>query len=702
MDINLSLFKYLIDEINDAIFIIEPATSRFLYVNDKASENLGYDKEELLNMKVLDIEAVIPDNFSWEKHVGILKENTHIYVDGRHKRKDGTSFPVEVNVKYVTIEGTDYIVTVARDVTVRKEREKSLQNHVHGLSTLFKISKTLAESLETSHVLQASVEGAAELVGLSTAAIYLIDGDNLALQATTPPLPPDFPDELRITPLKEHPHIGRSITACTPVYVENLQKEYQTEAERQVAEQRNLYSLLIVPLILGQEAIGAFIVGSNDKQTDIPKDTIELSSTLGNLVALTLKNSQLYEKVHDYAAELEVNLNERIKAEKEQEKLQDQLLQAQRMESIGRLAGGVAHDFNNMLGVIFGYSELILGKISPDHDFYNNLKQIKDAAERSANLTRQLLAFARKQTVSPEVINLNTVISDMLKMLKRLIGENIDLEWMPAEDLGSVKMDPSQVDQILANLCVNARDAIPDTGKIKIETGNAVFDEEYCRDHPGFIPGQYVMMAISDNGCGMDQGLVANIFEPYFSTKEAGIGTGLGLSTVYGIVKQNKGFIDLESAPGRGTTFKIYLRRHDGDSSRSSERADVRDTPGGSETILLVEDEAMILDLAKRHLTSLGYRVLSADHPTEALNLAKAHGGRIDLLITDVIMPEMNGRELADLLLSDHEDLKVIYMSGYTSNVIAHHGVLEEGISFLGKPFSLAELANKVRETIEK
>jgi signal transduction histidine kinase/ActR/RegA family two-component response regulator len=387
-------------------------------------------------------------------------------------------------------------------------------------------------------------------------------------------------------------------------------------------------------------------------------------------------------------------------SEQEREKLQNQLTQAQKMESVGRLAGGVAHDFNNMLGAILGYTEMALKRVEPDEPLHTDLMNIQAAAHRSAELTRQLLAFARKQTVSPKVIDLNNTIENMLKLLRRLIGEDIDLVWQPGKEVSPVRMDPAQIDQILANLCVNARDAITGAGKVAIETGNTIFDKDYCRDHAGFMAGEYAMLVVSDNGCGMDKETQSHLFEPFFTTKEVGKGTGLGLATVYGIIKQNHGFINVYSEPGQGTTLKIYLPRYAVKSDQAeNEEASKPDATGG-ETILLVEDEPMILKMTVAMLELLGYTVLPAATPDEALWLAEEHGGTIDLLITDVVMPEMNGLELAEKLASLCPDLKRLFMSGYTANIIAHHGVLDKGVHFLQKPFLSKQLATKVREAL--
>jgi CheY-like chemotaxis protein len=371
------------------------------------------------------------------------------------------------------------------------------------------------------------------------------------------------------------------------------------------------------------------------------------------------------------------------------------------MEAIGKLAGGVAHDFNNMLGVIIGHAELALSKTDSDDALRTNIEAILEAGLRSTDITRQLLAFARKQTISPKILDLNKTLEGMLKLLRRLIGEDIDLDWLPAPELWPIRVDPTQIDQILANLCVNAKDALSGGGRITIETQKAVLDEAYCAEHEGATPGEYVMLAVSDNGEGMDQETRDKVFEPFFTTKELGKGTGLGLATVYGIVKQNTGVIYAYSEPGLGSTFKIYLPRHAVNTEPSVEESPMASPSGGDETILLVEDEPAVLDLVKQMLENDGYSVLAFTLPKEAIRTVSAHAGKIDLLITDLVMPEMTGRELVEKLTAICPDLKCLLMSGYTSNVIARQSVLEEGVNFLQKPFSKQQLAAKVREVLD-
>ncbi len=388
------------------------------------------------------------------------------------------------------------------------------------------------------------------------------------------------------------------------------------------------------------------------------------------------------------------------RAEEEREKLQDQLLQARKMETVGRLAGGVAHDFNNMLSIILLSGENLLGEFREGDTLREDVQQILNAGRRSAALTRQLLAYARKQMINPRVLDLNDTVEEMLSMLRRLIGENIDLVWLPGRDLWAVKMDPTQIDQILVNLLVNARDAIADVGKATIRTGNITIDGAYCAGNAEASPGEYVILTVSDNGCGMEQEVLDKLFEPFFTTKEVGQGTGMGLPTVYGIVKQNNGFITVQSEPGKGAAIAVYLPRVRSE-AEARRVVDTGEIPRGQgETVLLVEDEAGLLKLARMILERLGYTVLTAGTPRKALDLAREHG-EIDLLMTDVMMPEMNGRELARRLRETRPSLRCLFMSGYTADIIANRGKLEEGVHFIQKPFSLRELAVKVRKVMD-
>jgi PAS domain S-box-containing protein len=385
----------------------------------------------------------------------------------------------------------------------------------------------------------------------------------------------------------------------------------------------------------------------------------------------------------------------------ERRKLEEQLRQSQKMESVGRLAGGIAHDFNNLLTVITGYSELLLGQLGEKLSLRKEVEEIKRAGERAAALTHQLLAFSRQQVLQPKVLDLNEVVSQIEKMLRRLIDESVELRTVLGPGLWKVNADPGQIEQVLVNLVVNARDAMPGGGKITIETANVFLDEEYSRGHLPAQPGSYVMLAISDTGMGMDEETMSQVFEPFFTTKGLGKGTGLGLSTVYGIVKQSMGYIWAYSEPGKGSTFKVYFPRTEDREEAPYKGGSPVEELRGENTILVVEDEESIRNLACAVLRRYGYTVLPAGNGEEALRVAGEHEGEISLLLTDVVMPRMGGRELYERIRQQLPGIKVLYMSGYTDDAIVHHGVLEEGTAFLQKPYSPISLVRKVKEVLE-
>jgi PAS domain S-box-containing protein len=395
------------------------------------------------------------------------------------------------------------------------------------------------------------------------------------------------------------------------------------------------------------------------------------------------------------------DISEARRASEEKEKLQVSLGEAQRLDSVGRLAGGVAHDFNNMLGVILGYVEMALEDVAPEGSLHASLLEIRKAARRSADLTAQLLTFARRQMIRPRALDLNDTVTDVVKMLRRVIREDIVLAWLPGEDLWRVRMDPAQIDQLVANLVINARDSIVGVGTVTIETANASLDAEYCAAHSGARPGEYVRLAVTDTGGGMSQEILRHVFEPFFTTKDVGKGTGLGLASVYGIVKQNDGMVDARSEPGRGTTFAVYFPRFTAENAEQPGAEEMEAVPGGTETVILVEDEVAMLGFAKAMLERLGYTVLAAGSPVEAMRLVEECPDDIQLLVTDVVMPRMSGRELAERLTRIRPHLKVLFMSGYGEAVIAQHGVLLEGARFIRKPFSLKEMAGEIRKALE-
>jgi len=386
----------------------------------------------------------------------------------------------------------------------------------------------------------------------------------------------------------------------------------------------------------------------------------------------------------------------------ERNRMEAQFLQAQKMEAIGQLAGGIAHDFNNLLTIIKGYSQLSLMELKEGAPLRGNIEEINKASDRASDLTHQLLAFSRRQILEMRVLDLNALLPGVERMLRRVIGEDIELVTRLAEDLGRVKSDRGQIEQVIMNLAVNAKDAMPDGGKLNIETANAELDEAYARAHVAVTPGRYVMLSISDTGAGMTPEVREKVFEPFFTTKEKVKGTGLGLSTVYGIVKQSGGNIWVYSEPGKGTTFKIYLPRVDEPLEKMVERVVKGELHRGDETILVVEDNDEVREVAVRILSGQGYKVLEASQGPDAFLICTEHDGPIHLLLTDVVMPKMSGRELAETLMPIRPRIKVLYMSGYTGNAIVHHGVLEKGMNYIQKPFAVDALARKVREVLDK
>jgi len=439
--------------------------------------------------------------------------------------------------------------------------------------------------------------------------------------------------------------------------------------------------------------------------------TISLGGGLALYVVLLPLVQQVYgrqvreETLRAYTAKLEREVADQTeelhKELAERKRVEEALRQAQKMEAVGRLAGGVAHDFNNLLTVILGRSQLLLNGVKSESPSRHNVELIQSAAARAAELTQQLLAFSRQQVLAPKVLDLNVILADMEKMLRRLIGEDIDLVAVLDPALGHVRIDPGQLQQVIMNLAVNARDAMPGGGKLTLETANVELDETYAARDVVVRPGRYVMLAVSDTGMGMDERTRSRLFEPFFTTKDPGKGTGLGLSTVYGIIKQSDGHIWVYSEVGQGATFKIYLPLVEDAVEQAGVSPSLADLPRGSETLLLVEDEEGLRELARETLEMQGYTVLPARHGEEALRLSNAHASPIHLLVTDVVMPEMSGRELARHLTEPGSELKVLYMSGYAGEAVVRHGVLDNGNAFLQKPFTLDVLAHKVREVLD-
>lgn len=644
----LQLTRFSIEHASDAVFWTT-SDAHIVDVNEAACRSLGYTRQELLQLSVAEVDPHYQQE-QWIKKLAEQKLRGSMKFESEHLTKDGRLIPVEIVSNHVQFGAEERICGFVRDISERKQAEAAL----------------LAERRYLTDIIDSLPDPT-----------FIIDNDrrivvwNKAIE--------------EMTEVKREDLLGKGDYAyAVPFYGErrpiliDLLNISEKEMEREYSTVRRC----------------------DDK---IYAETFIPTLNHGNGVYLWGVAAPLYDQSGLRIGAIEVikDITELKRSEKTNIQLQEQLLQAQKIESVGRLAGGVAHDFNNMLGVILGHAELAQIQLDETQPIYCNLEEIRKAAQRSADLTRQLLAFARKQTIAPEIVDLNETVEGMLTMLRRLIGEDINLSWLPSKKSGLINIDPSQLDQILANLCVNARDAIADTGIITIKTDSIPIDEAYCRTHNDFVPGQYILLTVSDNGCGMNSETMPHLFEPFFTTKGVGKGTGLGLAMIHGIVKQNKGSIQVESKSGQGTTFKIFLPRHEKDIAVTPKQDSTNVAVPGNESILLVEDETMVLGMTTTMLELQGYKVLPAMTPDEAIRLANEHVGAIHLLITDVVMPEMNGGDLAKRLLSLYPNLKCLFMSGYTADVIAHHGVLDDGVYFIQKPFDLKSLTAKIRNVLD-
>ncbi len=739
-------YRSLSEAAFEAIFISEKGVC--LEQNPTAEKMFGYTSSEAIGR--MGTEWIVPEDREMVMN-NMLSGYEEPY-EATALRKDGSTFPSEIQAKMMHYKGRDVRVTALNDITKRKHAEDKLKRSEERYRSIFESAANLITSIDSEGIIVDCNDRInaflgytkKEIIGNSMGKIIHPDYMEKAAESLNEILQTGFSYDKEYTMIKKDGELidviinssglnkadgGYERTICIINDITERKK-----AEKALRESDNKFRLIAerifdVIFMADLDAVISYVspsvervfgyspaelIGSNISKfvpVAVLPDVISTFQTTAQGLPVENVQSEFIKKNGSVAC-VEINalpihkdgkivgaqaIVHDITVRKDTEK---QLRLAQKMESVGRLAGGVAHDFNNMLGVILGHTEMALEQVDPDRPLYDHLTEIRLAAERSADLTRQLLAFARKQTVTPRVLNLNEIVGGMHKMLQRLIGEDIDLSWLPGGDLWSIRMDPSQIDQIMANLCVNARDAIAGVGVVTIDTANTTPDEAYCADYPGFVPGEYVLLSISDDGCGMDKEILGNLFEPFFTTKGIGEGTGLGLSMVYGIVKQNDGFIYVQSEPGQGTTFKIYLPRYEVSTAPIQSSSTAKPLQPGHETILLVEDEPAILHLTKMMLEQHGYKVLVALTPGEAIRLAGELQGEINLLITDVVMPQMNGRDLAKKLLSVHPNIKRLFMSGYTADVIAHHGVLDEGVHFIQKPFTNQDLAVKVHEAL--
>ena len=749
-----SKYRLFFESAADAIFIHDES-GRILAANPTACEQLGYGLAEVLTLNAAQVDSPEEASHVPERIAALLRQG-HLEFETVHRRKDGSRFPVEAKARLITWNGRPAAMSVCRDIAERKQAEAAERRNQSCLSAIVENQPGLLWLKDADNRFLAVNGQFAKSCGLGDPALLVGKSD---ADIWPPELAAKYlADDARVMeskkpltveePISDKGEIKWFETFKTPILdkdgkvIGTTGYSRDITARKRTEQQLRLHAQLLDGVresVVASDLEGRILYWGggaeraygytaaevlNRPYRDFagPVDPPDEDSFRKELLANGAwrgehrhrrRNGEIFwvssfiSLVLDDCGRpagfvgIDQDITERKQAEQDKAKLEADLQQARKMESIGRLAGGVAHDFNNMLTVILGNAELALDRPDLPPPVHADLAEIHKAAERSANLTRQLLAFARKQTIRPQILDLNETVAGMLQMLHRLIGENISIDWRPAAEPVPVKVDPAQIDQILANLCVNARDAIAGIGAITIETANASFDSRAAAGLEGAAPGDYVVLSVRDTGCGMDEDTLSHLFEPFFTSKGFGKGTGLGLATIYGIVSQNHGFILADSRPGAGTTFKIHLPRHaDAEAPRppaAPKPADAR----GEATILLVEDEETILNLTARMIEQHGYRVLAAKSPEEALRLAKAHAGPIHLLITDVVMPEMNGRDLSRTLRPLHPELRCLFMSGYPDDVIARHGLLEPGVFFLQKPFAKQTLAAKIREALE-
>ncbi|HPQ71034.1 MAG TPA: PAS domain S-box protein [bacterium] len=625
--------QFAMDHAKDSIMWID-SEGNIVYANDSACGSLGYTREELLRLKVFDIDPDFNED-QWDEHKRQMREKGFLSFESRHVKKDGTVFPVEVNTNYFSFDDQFFAIAFDRNISDRKQVEAVLREKEKRYQLLVQNSNDIVEIVDENGSPSYLSDQVSRILG------YQVE-ELINLQAFDGIHPDDLPHVMEVfNEGLQHPGVLRK-----------AEYRYRHKNGHWVHLEAVGSNLLHDPAVRG--------------------------------IVLNIRD-----------------MTDRVHAEQEQRKLQEQLQQAMKMEAVGRLAGGVAHDFNNLLTGISGNLQLALLDLKKSDPLTETLEEIRKAADSATALTRQLLAFSRKQIIEPKVLDLNELIEAMHKMLVRLIGEDIQLQTLAGEDLGVVKIDQGQFEQILVNLAVNARDAMPNGGKLIVETANVELNEEYCRLRSYSSPGAYVMLAVSDTGAGMSEEVKAHLFEPFFTTKEKGKGTGLGLATIYGAVKQAGGNVEVYSEEGKGTTFKVYLPRVEEKAEKPALFGRTNEMPGGKETILLVEDEEIVRNLAIKVLKRLGYKVLHADSGGDALLLAEQYNEPIHLLLTDVVMPVMNGRQLAERLSTIHPEAKVLFTSGYTENIIVHHGVIDEGVRFISKPYSPGDLAKMVRRTLD-
>jgi PAS domain S-box-containing protein len=665
---------------------------RYIDINESFASVSGYEREEIIGRTSVELN-IWPNQEARQQLVDRLIDQTSVRnMETQLCTKSGNVRVLLSSAEVVELDGERCLLIASSDITDRKLAEQSLQeanqralrDYEQLVERIAALGQTLGNARELTTIFRALTDFAVVSAPCDGLVISLYDHAKQTRSAAY-----CWSDQQEFNP-KQVAEIPvrdgltrRAIKSGTVLIDNDFQKELRAKKPVLIGEcddDRNPRSALSAPMTVMGRTVGCVEVQSY-RQGAYQQEHATAMRMAANLAATAVEN---------------VSLIEREQAKEEQ------LRQSQKMEAVGQLAGGIAHDFNNLLTAITGYSELTLRELSVDSPLHSKVTEIKKAGERAASLTRQLLAFSRKQILQPKVLDLNAVIPDMERMLRRVIGEDISLRTVLDSSLGQVRADPGQIEQIVMNLCVNARDAMPNGGHLTIETSNVHLEQAYRNQQVVIRPGHYVMLSVSDNGCGMNAETQAHIFEPFYTTKELGKGTGLGLSTVYGIVKQSEGSIWVYSEVGKGTTFKIYLPRVDEVVPKRERAEAAREIQTGTEIILLVEDEVVVRTLSTEILQQQGYTVIAAANGEEGLRCCKEFEGTIDLMITDVVMPGMSGRELAERVFALRPETRVLYMSGFTDDAIVRHGVLDEGVFFIQKPFSPDSLALKAREILDQ
>jgi PAS domain S-box-containing protein len=741
-------YRALLEAAPDAIVVVNES-GKIVLVNAQTEKLFGYRREELIGQSA---EMLVSQPFRAQHSNPYIQFRTspaeHRMLTGLDLfglRKDGSEFPAEIRLSPLDTKEGIWVSSAIRDLSDRRRTEEDLRRlaSIVSCSDDAIIGKTLEGIITSWNVGAERMYGysAVEAIGKSVSMLVPIGRPDEIPQILerlkrgeivehfeTLRVRKDgreFYVEITASPIRDATEriVGAS-TICRDISDRKRREDELSRLDTVVQSSHDaIISLNTSGIILtwnsgaerifgyaAKEAIGQSILflSTLDRLDEIPRllERIKRADAVEHFETVRVKKDGTKINVALTLAPIKnldglvVGVSSVARDVTESKDLEDMLRQAQKMEAMGQLAGGVAHDFNNLLGVILGYTGLILDRLSPDDPNHKGIEEIQKAGDRAALLTRQLLAFSRKQVLQPKVLDLNTVVAGTEKLLRRLIGEHIELLVVLSPALGLVKADAGQLEQIIMNLAVNARDAMPAGGQLTIETSNVELSEEYVAQHPSTRPGPYVMLAVTDTGCGMDVKTKAHMFEPFFTTKEIGKGTGLGLSTVYGIVKQTGGSIWVSSDLGIGTAFKIYLPAVNALLEIVSPNDKVEKVASGSQTILIVEDDAALLQVIHQSLEAVGYMILAAHSPAEAIRISESYPGPIHLMVADVIMPGMNGTQLATHLSAPRPEMKVLYVSGYTDDTIVRHGVLEPGLAFLQKPFSPKTLARKVGEVL--